>query len=94
MPTQATPTARSASVALSLSKLAAEGKVTGLRSSKISARVDPGVYAAAAARLGVAPEQVSEVINAALAVTAAPDRFKAWWDNPGDPLPDDFELAI
>jgi hypothetical protein len=32
-----------------LDQLAAEGKATGARSTKISARVDPGIFAAAAA---------------------------------------------
>jgi hypothetical protein len=73
--------------------LAAEGKLAGARSVKISARVDPGVLAAAAARFGLAESDVSDVVNASLAVAAAPDRFKAWWNDPGDPLPDDFQLA-
>ncbi len=77
-----------------LDQLAAEGKATGARSTKISARVDPGIFAAAAARLGLAEGDVSDVVNASLAVAAAPDRFKAWLRNSAGTLPDDFELAI
>jgi hypothetical protein len=74
--------------------LKARGKSAGVRSSKISARVDPGIFAAAAERLGGPADHVSDVVNADLAVAADPDRFKAWMRNPGEPLPDDFELAI
>jgi hypothetical protein len=74
--------------------LAAEGKVAGARSAKISVRVDPGVLAAAAARFGIAGSNVSDVVNASLAIAAAPDRFKEWLRNGTDTLPDDFELAI
>ena len=77
-----------------LGTLAAEGKVSGARSTKISVRVDPGVLSAAAARFGLAETDISGVVNASLAVAAAPDRFKTWLNNPGDRLPDDFELAI
>jgi len=99
LPQKPVSTARQASmrqprVAQAMAKLARQGKVTGAKSSKISVRVDPGVFAAAAERLGVPESQVSDVINASLAVAAAPDRFKAWWAEPGEPVPDDFELAI
>lgn len=77
-----------------LEKLAAQGKIAGVRSSRISARVDPGVFAAAAAQLGMAEDQVSDVINASLALTAAPDRFKLWLRDSRGTLPDDFELPI
>ncbi len=81
-------------VAQALKTLAADGKVTGSRSAKISARVDPAVFSAAADRLGLPESGVSDVVNAALAIAAAPDQFKAWWRDPGPKLPDDFELAI
>jgi len=55
-------------------------------------RVDPGVMRAAAARLGLT--NPSDVVNASLAVAAAPDRFKAWWAETHATLPDDFELAV
>lgn len=57
------------------------GAVTGTRSQKISARVDPGVMRAATARLRLARLRLtnpSDVVNASLAVAAAPDQFKAW----------------
>ncbi len=86
--------ARDPAIGRALTALAAEGKVAGARSAKISVRVDPGVLAAAAARFGMAESDVSDVVNASLAVAAAPDRFKEWLRDPGEPLPDDFELAI
>ncbi len=77
-----------------LTSLAQAGKVAGVRSLKVSARVDPAILAAAAVRLGLKDTDISEVINASLTLVAAPDPFKAWWKDPGPPLPDDFELAI
>ncbi|HEY1935995.1 MAG TPA: hypothetical protein VGG99_28650 [Acetobacteraceae bacterium] len=88
------PPRGNATVSRALAELAAAGKLTGQRSEKISARVDPGVMQAAAARLGLRRDDVSAVVNAALAVAAAPDRFKTWLRTTEDTLPDDFELAI
>ena len=79
-------------VTAALAELRLAGAVTGTRSQKISVRVDPGVMRAAAARLGLT--NPSDVVNASLAVAAAPDRFKAWWAEPRATLPDDFELAV
>jgi hypothetical protein len=79
-------------VAAALAELRLAGAVTGARSQKISVRVDPGVLRAAAARLGLT--NPSDVVNASLAVAAAPDRFKAWWAETPASLPDDFELAV
>lgn len=79
-------------VAAALAELRLAGAVTGARSQKISVRVDPGVMRAAAARLGLT--NPSDVVNASLAVAAAPDRFKAWWAETHATLPDDFELAV
>ncbi len=79
-------------VAAALAELRLAGAVTGTRSQRISVRVDPGVMRAAAARLGLS--NPSDVVNAALAVAAAPDRFKAWWAQTHATLPDDFELAV
>jgi len=75
-----------------VTELAAMGAITGARSQKISARVDPGVLAAAAERLGLA--HPSDVINASLALAAAPDRFKTWLRATPDRLTDDFEPAL
>ena len=77
-----------------LANLVQAGKVAGARSVKISARVDPGILAAAAVRLGLKETDISEVVNASLTLAASPDPFKAWLKDPGPPLPDDFELAI
>jgi hypothetical protein len=85
---------RNPDIGRALARLAAEGKVAGVRSGKISARVDPRIFSAAAARLGLAESEVSDVVNASLAIAAAPDRFKAWLKDGGDALPDDFVLAI
>ena len=79
-------------VAAALAELRLAGAVTGARSQRISVRVDPGVLRAAAARLGMT--NPSDVVNASLAVAAAPDRFKAWWAQTHATLPDDFELAV
>jgi hypothetical protein len=79
-------------VAAALAELRLSGAVTGTRSQRISVRVDPGVMRAAAARLGLS--NPSDVVNASLAVAAAPDRFKAWWAEAHATLPDDFELAV
>jgi len=75
-----------------LEELKLAGAVTGTRSQRISVRVDPGVMRAAAARLGLT--NPSDVVNASLAVAAAPDRFKAWWAEADAKLPDDFEPAV
>jgi hypothetical protein len=79
-------------VAAALDELRLAGAVTGARSQRISVRVDPGVMGAAAARLGLS--NPSDVVNASLAVAAAPDRFKAWWAETHATLPEDFELAL
>ncbi len=79
-------------VARAVAELMSRGAVTGTRSQKISTRVDPGLMAAAKQRFGLTSE--ADVINASLAVAAAPDRFKAWLRDTQDTLTDDFELAV
>ena len=79
-------------LAAALAELRLAGAVTGTRSQRISVRVDPGVMRAAGARLGLT--NASDVVNASLAVAAAPDRFKAWWAETHATLPDDFDLAV
>jgi hypothetical protein len=79
-------------VAAALAELRLAGAVTVTRSQRISVRVDPGIMRAAAERLGLT--NPSDVVNASLAVAAAPDRFKARWTETHATLPDDFELAI
>lgn len=72
--------------------LAASGRLRGVRSKRISARVDPGLIEAAKAKSGL--DNDSDVINAALAVIAAPDDFGAWFVRQAGTLPQDFELAV
>ncbi|HKT17387.1 MAG TPA: tape measure protein [Stellaceae bacterium] len=75
-----------------LRTLEASGVITGASSRKLSVRIDPGVLDAAAKQLGLA--NPSDVVNASLALAAAPDRFKVWLRESTDVLPDDFELAV
>lgn len=72
--------------------LEAAGVTTGASSRKLSVRIDPGVMDAAAKQLGL--DNPSDVVNASLALAAAPDRFKIWLRESKDVLPDDFELAV
>lgn len=75
-----------------IARLAAAGVTSGARSRKLSVRVDPGAMDAAGENLGLT--NPSDVVNAALALAAAPDRFKVWWMETRDTLPDDFDLAV
>ena len=77
-----------AQVAEALQRLAASGVLTG-RSDKVSARLDQGLLAAAARKLGT--RNTTEVVQAAL---AAPDPFVEWLLSDKDRLPADFELAV
>ncbi len=83
---------RDPAVARAVSFLVHRGVLTGLRSKKVSTRVDPGVMDAAKKRFGLSNE--SDVINASLAMAAAPDRFKAWLQDSQDTVTNDFELAV
>lgn len=67
------------------------GEFTGTRSRKISTRVDPAVMEAAKRRFGLTND--ADVINASLAMAAAPDRFKTWLDR-HETVSDDFEPAV
>jgi hypothetical protein len=57
-----------------------------------SARVDPGLIKAARAKTGC--DSDSELVNAALAVLAAPDDFGTWFAAQVGRLPKDFELEL
>jgi hypothetical protein len=46
------------------------------------------------ARAGASAEHIDRHVDTALAVAAAPDRFKAWWAETPATLPDDFELPV
>jgi hypothetical protein len=82
----------SARVEFALSTLAASGKLEGSRTERLSARVDPGLIKAARTKTGLNND--SELVNAALAVLAAPDDFGPWFAAQSGRLPKDFELEI
>jgi hypothetical protein len=82
----------SARIAFALSALLAKGKLTGARTERLSARVDPGLIEAARRKTGLNSD--SELINAALAVLAAPDDFGPWFAGQAGRLPKDFELEL
>jgi hypothetical protein len=82
----------SARVEFALSTLAASGKLKGSRTKRLSARVDPGLIKAARSKTGL--DNDSELVNAALAVLAAPDDFGPWFAAQAGRLPKDFELEI
>jgi hypothetical protein len=82
----------SARVEFALSTLAASGKLKGVRTKRLSARVDPGLIKAARSRTGLNND--SELVNAALAVLAAADDFGPWFAAQAGRLSKDFELAI
>ena len=59
---------------------------------RLSARVDPGLIEATRARSGLCND--SELVNAALAVLAAPDDFGPWFAARAGRLPKDFALEL
>jgi hypothetical protein len=81
-----------ARIEFALSTLATSGKLKGARTERLSARVDPGLIRAARAKTGL--DSDSELINAALAVLAAPDDFGPWFAAQAGRLPKDFELEL
>jgi len=83
---------RDPTVARAVVFLTHHGVVTGVRSKRISTRVDPGVMDAARKRFGLTND--TDVINASLAMAAAPDRFKTWLIESQGVVTDDFQLAI
>jgi hypothetical protein len=82
----------SARVEFALSTLTASGKLQGSRTKRLSARVDPGLIKAARSKTGLNND--SELVNAALAVLAAPDDFGPWFAAQAGRLPKDFELEL
>ena len=62
------------------------------RHRALSARVDPGLIKPARAKTGLGND--SELVNAALAVLAAPDDFRPWFAAQAERLPKDFELEL
>ena len=82
----------SARLNFALSILAENGKLKGVRSEQLSARVDPALIQAARVKTGF--ENDSDLVNAALAVLAMPDDFGPWFVSQAGRLPKDFELAL
>jgi hypothetical protein len=81
----------SAKLAFALRTLAENGKLTGTRTRRVSARVDPGLVEAARIKTGLNND--SELINAALAVIAAPDDFGPWFAAQAGRLPNGGRMA-
>jgi hypothetical protein len=82
----------SAKVRFAYKALAEGRKLAGARSRRLSARVDPGLIEAARQKTGIGND--SDLINAALAVIAAPDDFGPWFAAQAGRLPPDFELDL
>jgi len=74
-----------------LRQLGAGGVLTG-QAKKVSARIDHGLLAAAARKVG--SDNTTEVLQAALAAFVTPDPFVAWFLSDKDRLPADFERAL
>jgi len=81
-----------ARVAFAMDRLERRGALSGRRSARLSVRVDPGLIAAARARIGAGSD--SEVVTAALALLGIQDDYGAWLVSRADPLPEDFELEF
>jgi hypothetical protein len=81
-----------ARLAFALKALRESGRLAGVRTKRLSARVDPGLIKAARAKTGL--ENDSDLVNAALAVIAAPDDFGPWFATQAGRLPKDFELEL
>jgi hypothetical protein len=82
----------SARVAFAIKSLTESGKLTGARSRRVSARLDPGLVEAARSKTGLKKD--SDLISAALAVIAAPDDFGPWFAAQAGRLAKDFELEL
>ena len=72
--------------------LRARGVGDGRKGRALSARVDPELLAAAAARLGVTSQ--TEVLNAGLAVLAGADTFGAWLLDQAGMLEADLDVDV
>jgi len=75
-----------------LSSLKAKGLVGKNGSTKVSARLDSDLLAAARAKIGAKTD--TELLTAALAIVAGDDDFGAWLVTRGERLPADFELEF
>ena len=72
--------------------LRARGVGGGRKGRALSARVDPELLEAAAARLGVTSQ--TEVLNAGLAVLAGADTFGAWLLDQAGTLEADLDVDV
>ena len=79
-------------IAHALERLAVAKTLKGTRSHKLSARIDPGLIAAARRRTGITND--SELVTAALAMVAGDDDFGPWLVSQPQRLPDDFESGL
>ena len=79
-------------VDFALSILAENGRLKGVRSERLSSRVDPGLIQAVRVKTGF--ELDSDLVNAALAMLAMPDDFGPWFVSQAGRLPKDFELEL
>ena len=70
--------------------LAESGVLSGARSRRLSARIDPGLLQAAKRKSGI--ENESELVAAALAALAGADDFGPWFAAQAGRLPKDFAL--
>jgi hypothetical protein len=68
------------------------GVLSGIRSKRLSARVDPGLVEEAKRRSGLQSD--SELVSAALALMAESDTFGIWLVAQKGTLSEDFELAF
>jgi hypothetical protein len=82
----------SAKLRFAFRALADGGQLAGVRSRRLSARVDPGLMQAARRKTGIGND--SDLINAALAVIAAADDFGPWFAAQAGRLPAEFELDL
>jgi hypothetical protein len=79
-------------IAFAQRSLEEAGRLTGEKTRRISARLDPGLVEAAMDRTGITSE--TALLEAALAMMAEPDDFGAWLISQRGKLDEDFELAI
>lgn len=75
-----------------LSTLKAKGLLGKRGSTKVSARLDSDLLAAARAKIGAMTD--TDLLTAALAIVAGDDDFGAWLVTRGERLPSDFELEF
>ena len=75
-----------------ITALRAKGLMGGGGSTKVSARLDVNLLAAARAKIGSRTD--TELLTAALVLVAGGDDFGTWLATRGERLPADFELEF